>query len=175
MKLVKFMAMMLAAGSALLLASCGDDDDDDDDNNTNNTVATVSAADSVTGSYVQDLVYSMVYGGDTLTNDTLTISKVSSDLVNLHFSKYVGMGSGTSVLNVYNVKVSQASNGTYTLAVSSDSTAATKAQMTSSKYDVTALTGTIDTKTATVNFDFLIAAMNATFSNEFKDAQKIAE
>lgn len=155
---------MLAAVTALFAASCSDDDDDD-----------VAVADAVCGSYVQDLVYSMVYGGDTLTNDTLTITKVSNDMVNLHFSQYVGMGSGTSQLNVYNVKVSEGSNGTYTLAVSSDTTAATKAQMTTSKYDVTALSGSVDTKSATVDFDFLIAAMGATFSNKFDNAEKIAE
>ena len=171
MKLAKFMALMLATGSALCVSSCGDDDDDDD----NNSSKTVDVAEAVTGSYVQDLVYSMAYGGDTLTNDTLTITKVSDNLVNLHFSQYVGMGSGTSQLNVYNVAVSKAADGTYALGVSTDTTAATKAQMTSSKYDVAALSGTVDTETASINFDFLIAAMNATFSNEFENAKKIAE
>lgn len=84
------------------------------------------------------------------------------------------MGGKSSSLNIYNVVVS-GKDGKYTLSTSTDDNAATKAKMTSSAYDVTKLEADVDDKGIGLTFDFVIAAMNATFSNEFRNGVKVSE
>ncbi len=182
MKLRKPMAFMLAATAALSVASCSDDDDDDDvvlpeKTERNDDVKTTSAADAIAGYYVDSLSYTVgTMSSGTIQNDTLTISKVEGkdNMVDLHFSQYMGMGGKSSSLNIYNVVVTE-KDGKYTLSVSDDSNAATKAKMTSSSYEVSKIEATVSDKDISLDFDFVIAAMNATFSNEFKNGVKVSK
>lgn len=174
MKRKKFLAFSMAALS--LMASCSDDDNDDEVPSPVVPAVTVeSLADAIAGSYIDSLSYTVgTMSNGTIQNDTLIVSKVDGkdDLVNLHFLKYMGMGNKSSELYIYNVSVS-GSEGNYTLSVNSDQEAPTKAQMTGSKYDVTKIEGEVSKDQISLNFDFLIAAMNATFSNEYKNGKKL--
>lgn len=172
MKLRKALAFLLASVTTLCVASCDGDDDDDD---APITVVKTSAADAVVGMYVDSLSYTVGTMSDgVIQNDTLTICKVSDNMVDLHFSQYMGMGGSSSSLNVYNVVVTE-KDGSYTLSVSEDEDAATKAKMTSSAYNVTKLDGVVGKESVSLDFDFLIAAMNATFSNSFKNGEKVSK
>lgn len=162
--------------SLMAMASCNDDDDDDITPTPVVPTETVeSPAEAIVGSYVDSLSYTVgTMSSGTIQNDTLIISKVEGkdDLVNLHFLKYMGMNGKSSELYIYNVSVS-GNKDNYTLNANSDQDGATKAQMTSSKYDVTKIEGKVSKESISLNFDFLIAAMNATFSNEYKNGQKL--
>ena len=175
MKIKKVMAFLLAAATVLCAASCNDDDDEEGLDEIPKHEKTVTPADAVVGSYVDSLSYTVgTMSSGTIQNDTLTISKVDGkdNLVNLHFSQYMGMGGKSSSLNIYNVVVS-GKDGKYTLSASKVENAATKAKMTSSAYDVTKLEADVDDNGIGLTFDFVIAAMNATFSNEFKNGVKV--
>ena len=179
MKLRKPMAFMLAATAALSVASCSDDDDVvlPEKTERNDDVKTTSAADAIAGCYVDSLSYTVgTMSSGTIQNDTLTISKVEGkdNMVDLHFSQYMGMGGKSTSLNIYNVVVTE-KDGKYTLSVSDDSNAATKAKMTSSSYEVSKIEATVSDKDISLDFDFVIAAMNATFSNEFKNGVKVSK
>lgn len=165
MKQIKFIAFSMAAASILAMASCNNDDDD----------VNPSPSDAIVGSYVDSLSYSVgTMSNGTIQNDTLVISKVAGkdNMVDLHFLKYMGMGGKSSELYIYNVVVTE-SNGSYALGISSDEGAVTKAKMTSSSYDVTKVDGQVNNDNIALKFDFLIAAMNATFSNEYNNGKKI--
>lgn len=177
MKIKKVMAFLLAAATVLCAASCNDDDDEEGLDEIPKHEKTVTPADAVVGSYVDSLSYTVgTMSSGTIQNDTLTISKVEGkdNMVDLHFSQYMGMGGKSSSLNIYNVVVTE-KDGKYTLSVSDDSNAATKAKMTSSSYEVSKIEATVSDKDISLDFDFVIAAMNATFSNEFKNGVKVSK
>ncbi len=177
MKIKKVMAFLLAAATVLCAASCNDDEDEEGLDEIPRHEKTVTPADAVVGSYVDSLSYTVgTMSSGTIQNDTLTISKVEGkdNMVDLHFSQYMGMGGKSSSLNIYNVVVTE-KDGKYTLSVSDDSNAATKAKMTSSSYEVSKIEATVSDKDISLDFDFVIAAMNATFSNEFKNGVKVSK
>ncbi|MBO4332305.1 MAG: hypothetical protein J5875_03990 [Paludibacteraceae bacterium] len=177
MKIKKVMAFLLAAATVLCAASCNDDDDEEGLDEIPKHEKTVTPADAIAGCYVDSLSYTVgTMSSGTIQNDTLTISKVEGkdNMVDLHFSQYMGMGGKSSSLNIYNVVVTE-KDGKYTLSVSDDSNAATKAKMTSSSYEVSKIEATVSDKDISLDFDFVIAAMNATFSNEFKNGVKVSK